>query len=374
LISLEANNAEKMSFYLKEAREMGIEILPPNINSSHIDFAVVGEKILFGLQGIKNIGLTSLNNIIAQRKKHGPFTDILNFCERIDLRTSNKRVLENLICAGAFDELAGTRAQKFHELANIIELALQTKERKETGQMQLFSLSQSNDDLSMPYVFSPAKDWSNKEKLEKEKEVLGFYLSSHPLHTYAQQLSWIQADNIADLLAIHQQKQPLGQSIEPTVTTLGLLTQKKIISTKKGDRMAFLQIEDLHNHAEIIVFPKLFKQIEEWLHDYTIFVIKGSLDLNAPNSCKIKANQCVPFELLFASWNKIHQLDLHLPESTSMEHLNLLKSLESGAIPLQVTYQEEAKCMKLMSKKQVAVSYDLLAQLQELDVTGKIIL
>lgn len=374
LISLEATNADKMSFYLKEAREMGIEILPPSINHSQIDFCVVGEKILFGLQGIKNIGLTSLNNIIAQRKKQGPFTDILNFCERIDLRTSNKRVLENLICAGAFDELAGTRAQKMHELANIIELALQTKERKETGQMQLFSLSQSNDDLSMPYAFAPAKDWSNKETLEKEKEVLGFYLSSHPLHTYAQQLNWIQANNIAELLAMHEQKQPLGQSIEPTVTTLGLLTQKKIISTKKGDRMAFLQIEDLHNHAEIIVFPKLFKQIEEWLHDYTIFVIKGSLDLSASSSCKIKANQCVPFELLFHSWNKIHQLDLHLPESASMQHLKLLKKLESGNVPLQVTYQEEEKCMKLSSKKQVAISFDLLAEFAQLDVTGKIIL
>lgn len=374
LISLESGNAEKMSFYLKEARDMGIEILPPSINNSHIDFSIVDQKILFGLQGIKNIGLASLNNIVAQRRKDGPFTDMLNLCERIDLRASNKRVLENLICAGALDEIAGTRAQKFNELANIIELALQTKERKETGQMQLFSLSQSSDGQSIPYVFSQAKDWSNKEKLEKEKEVLGFYLSSHPLHTHASHLDWIQANNIADLLAMHQQKQPLGQSIEPTVTTFGLLTQKKIISTKKGERMAFLQIEDLHNHAEIIVFPKLFKQIEEWLHDYTIFVVKGSLDLNAPGSCKIKANQCVPFELLFHSWNKIHQLELELPESVSAEHIELLKSLEKGSIPLQVTYQEESKSMKLISKKQVAVSFDLLLQLQQLEVTGKVIL
>ncbi len=374
LISLEATNADKMSFYLKEAKEMDIEILPPSINQSQIDFSVVEGKILFGLQGIKNIGLASLNNILAQRKKDGPFTDILNFCERIDLRTSNKRVLENLICAGAFDELPGTRAQKFHELANIIELALQTKERKATGQMQLFSLSQSQDDVSMPYVFAPTKDWSNKEKLDKEKEVLGFYLSSHPLHTHAQQLHWIQASNIADLLAIHQQKQPAGALHEPTVTTFGLLTQKKIISTKKGERMAFLQIEDLHNHAEIIVFPKLFKQIEEWLHDYTIFVIKGSLDLAASGSCKIKANQCVPFELLFHSWNKIHQLELDLPAQTQTEHVEMLKNLPSGSIPLQVSYQEENKRMKLVSKKQVTVSFDLLADLAALEVTGKIIL
>lgn len=374
LISLESSNAEKMSFYLKEARDMGITILPPSINSSQINFSVVDGKILFGLQGIKNIGLASLNNILAQRKKDGPFTDILNLCERIDLRSSNKRVLENLICAGALDELPGNRAQKYNELANIIEIALQTKEHRLTGQMQLFGTSNLEDNKSAPHVFASATDWSNKEKLEKEKEVLGFYISSHPLQTQQSQLSWIQTNNIAEILAMHQNQLTNMQPQEPTITTLGLLTQKKIISTKKGERMAFLQIEDLQNHAEIIVFPKLFKQIEPWLHDYTIFVIKGSLDLNAPNSCKIKANQLVPFELVFHSWNKIHQIHLHLPESADKTHIDLLKKLESGTIPLQVTYQEHNKLMKFISKKQISITFDMLQQLQQINVTGKVIL
>ncbi len=368
LISLESGNAEKMSFYLKEARDMGIEILPPSINRSQIDFSVVDGKILFGLQGIKNIGLASLNNILVQRTKHGSFKDMLNLCERIDLRASNKRVLENLICAGALDELPGSRAQKFHELANIIELALQIKERKQTGQMQLFSSSNSIEDDAAPYVFTPCPDWSNKETLDKEKEVLGFYLSSHPLHTYAKELSWIQVNNITDLLALHQQK----LNIEPTVITLGLLVSKKIISTKKGDRMAFLQIEDLHNHAEIIIFPKLFKQIEAWLSAYTIFVVKGALDISAPSSCKIKAMQCVPFELLFHSWNKIVQCELNLPHEASAEHIELLKDMESGSIPLQVTYFEDNKPMKLVSKKQVSINFNILSKLAQLHVSGKI--
>ncbi|MBP7854665.1 DNA polymerase III subunit alpha, partial [Candidatus Babeliales bacterium] len=268
LISLEASNAEKMSFYLKEAHEMGIEILPPNINTSGIDFSVVNGKILFGLQGIKNIGLASLNNILAQRKKDGAYKDILDFCIRIDLRTSNKRVLENLICAGAFDELPGTRAQKFHELAQVIERAIQIKEQKETGQMQLFSMSFELNDEIKPYVFIAHIDWNNKETLEKEKEVLGFYLSAHPLQHYQTQLAWIQSKSISDIIALHQEK----LKTEPVVIMCGLLIQKKIISTKKGERMAFIQLEDLHNHAEIIIFPKLFKVIEPWLQDYSIFV------------------------------------------------------------------------------------------------------
>lgn len=370
LISLEANNSEKMSFYLKEAREMGIEILPPNINQSEIDFSVVDGKILFGLQGIKNIGLTSLNNILAQRRKDGPFTDILNFCERIDLRTSNKRVLENLICAGAFDTMPGTRAQKYHELPNIIEMALQIKERKQTGQMQLFDVTSSSGNYDEPYVFSMKVDWSNKETLEKEKEVLGFYLSSHPLHTHAAQLSWIQARTIAEIMALHQEK----LTVEPTVVLYGLLISKKIIATKKGDRMAFLQLEDLQNHAEIIVFPKLFKQIEPWLHDYSIFVVKGTLDVTASGSCKIKANQCVPLELVFHSWPKIVQCQLFLPQDASMEHVQILKNLEKGPVPLQIVYHEQERQMQLMSKKQILISFEMLHKLYGMNVMGKVIL
>lgn len=372
LISLESSNAEKMTFYLKEARDMGIEILPPDINSSQIDFSVVNGKILFGLQGIKNIGLTALNNIIAQRNKDGAFTDILNFCQRIDLRTSNKRVLENLTCAGALDKLPGTRAQKYNELATIIERALQDKERKLTGQMQLFGIQNPTQNDDQPYIFTSIADWTNKETLEKEKEVLGFYLSSHPLETNQQQLGWLQTNTIAQLLELLQKKS--GQSEEPTVITVGLLIQKKIISTKKGDRMAFLQIEDLHNHAEIIVFPKLFKQVEDWLQDYSIFVVKGTLDLTSSGGCKIKANQCIPFELVFHAWNKIQSINLELPHSTSQDHINQLKKLEAGSIPLLVTYFENDTCLTLTSKKQISINFDQLNQLKQLGIEGKVIL
>ena len=135
LISLESTNAEKMAFYLKEAHDMGLTILPPSVNESIVDFNVVDGKILFGLQGIKNIGHVSLDNIIAQREKDGPFKDLLDFCMRIDLRTSNKRVLENLICAGAFDTLPGNRTQKFNELTQVIDHAIERKKRKETGKI-----------------------------------------------------------------------------------------------------------------------------------------------------------------------------------------------------------------------------------------------
>lgn len=373
LISLEASNAENMVFYLKEAKDMNIDILPPDINTSEVEFSITEGKILFGLQGIKNIGLTALGNIIAQRKKDGPFKDLLNLCQRIDLRTSNKRVLENLICAGALDKLPGTRAQKFHDLPNIIELALQYKEHKETGQMQLFNSalsSQNNEQQS--YIFSNIPEWNNKEKLEKEKDVIGFYISAHPLQTYTKQLQWIDTQTIHDIMQILQTPQKGTQ--EPFVTTVGLLIEKKIISTKKGDKMAFVQLEDEHNHAEIIIFPKLFKQVEAWLQDYSIFIVKGNLDIAATATCKIKALQIVPIELLFHCWDRIHNITLQLPANITTEHINLLKTLPSGQVPMHIIYQEENKTIKLVSQKQIAIQAELLTTLSDNNIQGKITL
>jgi DNA polymerase-3 subunit alpha len=374
LITLESSNAENMVFYLKEAKDMGLEILPPDINQSEIEFNIVDQKILFGLQGIKNIGTTSLSNIIAERKKGGPFKDLLNLCERIDLRTSNKRVLENLICAGALDKLPGSRAQKHHELANVIEIALQNKEHKETGQMQLFSMLKTDQDPETKnYIFSNISDWSSKEKLEKEKEVIGFYISAHPLQTYEKQLIHITTQTIQEIIKLKESFTTAPQQ-EPYVTTVGLLIEKKVISTKKGDKMAFAQIEDLLNHAEIIIFPKLFAQIEPWLYDYSIFVIKGNLDMTSTAGCKIKAIQMVPLELLFHSWSKMFQATIELPEKISPQTIQEIKQLPDGKIPLHIGYQEHDKNLKIITKKQIELNFELLKKLENLGLQIKIIL
>jgi len=237
--------------------------------------------------------------------------------------------------------------------------------------MQLFSTSKAQTGQGQAYTFTQRAEWSNKERLEKEKEVLGFYISSHPVQVNEKQLAWIQANNIHDLLELLK-KQPVSAQQEPTVTTYGLLTQKKIISTKKGDRMAFVQIEDLHNHAEIIIFPRLFKQIEPWLSDYTIFVVKGSLDIAAQASCKIKANQFVPLELVFDQWDKINQVTLQLPDDVTLEHIEFIKKIEGGKIPLRMVFQENGKSIKLVTKKSISLNLDLIAKLNEFNISGTV--
>jgi len=360
LISLESSNAEKMSFYLKEAHDMGLTILPPDVNESVVDFNVVDGQILFGLQGIKNIGQISLDNIIEQRKKDGRFTDLLDFCIRIDLRTSNKRVLENLICAGALDTLAGNRTQKYNDLVQIMDRAIETKKRKETGQLSMFAATEDEDGHQF-FEYKDCVEWTEKEKLEKEKDVLGFYISSHPLEGYAQARKWINAQEIE---TIKQRYQNCSPDEEPLVMTCALLTSKKIITTKKGDRMAFLQVEDLANNAEIIVFPKLFQKVENALNQHSIFIIKGMLDTTSDVTCKILANDITPIDLFFSTSATLDYVTLILPKISPETLPGIIKNaLAPGKVALQIIFHEQNKTMVIKPNRRFEINFDILTQL-----------
>ncbi|MGB8366842.1 MAG: DNA polymerase III subunit alpha, partial [Candidatus Babeliales bacterium] len=354
LISLEATNADKMVFYLQDTKEMGIAILPPDINQSMINFVVdENNNILFGLQGTKNVGLAALETIIAEREKKGPFLDLLDFCKRIDLRTANKRVIENLICAGAFDKLPGNRAQQHHELTSIIEQALAYKKDTATGQMGLFA-SMNNNDKNKEHTlhtFEPRAEWGNQEKLEKEKEVIGFYMSAHPLESYTQHCKWFNFTPFASLL-----EQISNQQNEFTAIGYGLLKNRKDIFTKKGDRMAFVQLEDLSGTAELVIFPKLFKQIENWLDSHHVFIVKGIVDINSIKQTKIKANELVPLELVFQEWQKIEGISFTLPSHIDELRLQKLKNqLVKGTIRLELAFHENEKELRFATQEKIAL-------------------
>ena len=277
------------------------------------------------------------------------------------MRTSNKRVLENLICAGAFDTLPGTRTQKYNELSHVIDKAIEIKKRKETGQMSMFSL-ESDTDSNEFYQYQPCQAWTEKEKLEKEKEVLGFYISSHPLSNYKNPIEWLNIQEISHIQQKYQNNPPGGT--EPIVLICGLLSSKKIITTKKGDRMAFLQVDDLQSSAEIIVFPRLFTKIESYLHDHSIFIIKGALDTMSTGTCKILANEICPIDLFFEKWPNIEMVTLFLPIESDLSIVQKIKEkLTFGKIKLQIIFKEHNTTMSLKTHKNFALALDLLNEL-----------
>lgn len=377
LITLEAVNAENMAFYLQEARDMGITILPPDINQSSIEFTPSGpDKILFGLQGIKNVGLAALENILAERSTKGPFTSLFEFCKRIDLRTSNKRVLEHLICAGAFDTIPGTRAQKVNDLEKIMDLAAEHKKVAATGQMGLFMMSgapeQSNESNTEEFTYQIIPDWSDKEKLEKEKEVIGFYLSAHPLESYKKLLQYLSIESFDALL---KKGQFDASAQEVMVVGAGLVKSKREIITKKGDRMAFLMLEDMNSSAEIILFPSTFKKVEHHLAGHHIFIVKGSLDSASPHKCKIKANECVPIDLFFQEWPAIQKVMCLLPQNFSEDTITQLKKmLRPGSVSLELLFSENNKLLRLSVKEKISIDIPWCQELEKLTITPKVML
>ena len=366
LITLESTNAEKMAFYLEEAKSMKLTILPSNINTSQIAFSVPENgKILFGLQGIKNVGPTALHNIIEQRQKK-PFTSLLDFCMRVDLRLSNKRVIEHLIFAGAFDCLPGNRAQKIAELESVIDLAMERKRERETGQMGLFASAATSSASSDDYAFQPLADWPDKEKLEKEKEVMGFYVSAHPLDTYRKQLDRLELWPFEKALKRVREQNSLKECI---VVTCGMLKGKRIITTKKGDRMAFVQLEDYGSTAEVVVFPSVYKKVEAWLESYTIFVIKGAVDQTSSTTCKILANEMVPLELFFEEWKSLQGAIITFPDAPTAELAQKVHSLlPAGKLSLALEFLENGKRLQLKTPRRVSLDVKLVENLEQQDI------
>ncbi|HBS47744.1 TPA: DNA polymerase III subunit alpha [Candidatus Dependentiae bacterium] len=370
LVSFETNDPDKLSLYLQQVSEMGIEVTAPNINISQGEFVAVNNGILFGLQGIKNVGLAALENIFEERKK-GDFKDLLDFCMRVDLRVVNKRVIESLVCAGAMDCMPGNRAQKMNELDKIIDLAILKKEAARTGQMSLFGATakETNSQMQTFYSFEPCEEWGEKEKLEKEKEIAGFYLSSHPLKAYNSFLKLFKFESFADtLLKVQNFK---GQK-EFEVSTCGILQTFKVINTKKGDRMAFAQVEDLSGISEIIIFPRVFAEFEKHLSDHKVFIIKGFVDLAGINKCKIKANSIIPLEKVFDDNKNLQNVEIDFEQDIHEEGCKQIKELTgSVGVPLNLFFRENNERLQLRSSYKIVVNIENIKKLEDAGLAVK---
>lgn len=368
VVTFETDNPDNLTKYLQEIHDMGITTTPPNINSSEIEFVAHPGGVVFGLKGIKNVGLAALQNIFEERTKK-PFTDLLEFCKRVDLRVANKRVLESLIAAGAMDCLPGNRAQKTAELDKIFDLAHEQKEAQRTGQMGLFGIgapaqTSGNDteNVNNLYYFQLLDEWPDKVKLEKEKEVAGFYLSSHPLKTYPV-ISWLKHTPFIETLELLKNITSLK---EPQVICCGLVQRIKTIVTKKGDKMAFAQFEDLTGDAEVIIFPTAYAKSERLLDQYQVFIIKGTLDITSQSRCKIKVNELIPVETLFAT-DLVKTLTLSLPTNVTEELLTSIKQqLPPGNLSMHLSFSENNQNLTLMSSAHVGCSSEVLDGLSKL--------
>ena len=286
LLSSEVGNTDKIVMYIAECKEMGIPVLPPDINESDLHFRSVDGRIRFGMLAIRNVGEGVIGTILDYRKKQGPFRSFFQFCEDIDSRSLNKRVLESLVKSGALDSLGWKRSQCMDMLDTAIEYGQKARRDRESGQKGLFAVLAESGETEIPEPSPPKiEEWSMEQLLSFEKETLGFYVSGHPLNRFADEISRFSEKNIAELTAE-------GKSVECRVA--GIVTDLRTRRTKKGDLMAIFNLEDLSGSVSTIVFPNSYAQFESYLSADCPLLVSGRFEQEDEKSFKIIASDIEP--------------------------------------------------------------------------------
>jgi len=274
LLTSEKDRTAKLVRYISGCRETGITVDPPDVNESASGFTTKNQRIRFGLGAIKNIGEAAVEAILATRREGGPFKSFHDFCNRVDLKKVNRRVIESLIKAGAFDLLSqGWRASLLSRLEGAMERGNRIQAERESAQASLFDLGLADRDSLWEECPAPAgevEEWSLQERLTFEKEALGFFLTGHPLREFEGDLRRYGAVGIRSILETQT---------DTEVTVGGFIATRKEIQTKKGERMAFLTLEDDSGTLEVIVFPEVYRQGVALLPADEPVVVKGKLEL-----------------------------------------------------------------------------------------------
>lgn len=345
LLNSERDNTDKIVEYVQEAERMKIKILPPDINESDALFKVMDAKtIRFGLLAVKNVGRGAIESIIQARAQK-PFVSLEDFCLRIDLRLANRKVLESLIKCGALDYFGMPRAQMVAGLDKILEWVARTQREQSKGQLSFFNqdLGQNGfmrDAINLPQV----KEWPQPQLLSFEKEMLGFYVTGHPLARYAQHLRRFASTSIADLSKAFD-----GEEIK----IVGLIAKIKQTTTRaKQEKMAILKLEDLEGVVEVLVFPAAFQKVARYIQPNTVVLVKGRLNLRE-DSPKIIANDLFPIDEAYKLITRVN-INLSGIRENLFESLKELLASSSGNTPIYLHLDTPTK-----SKIQVVVGEGL---------------
>jgi len=321
--SIDRNNTDRIVSHLSDCRASNIEVLPPHINLSASDFTVENKCIRFGLSGIKNVGSTAIASIIETRDQDGPFDTMFELCQRVTLRQVNKKVLEALVKSGAMDVLGEHRAQLMIDMEPAVELGSMSQKDQSAGQDSLFSQT-----WTPPKSEQEVPKWDDTTLLQFEKESVGFYISGHPLS---------KAQDVLKLYTNTSVGQLDGKVSKTPVRLGGLIIQSKEITTKKGKRMAFAQLEDLTGAVELVIFPQAFEDAREHLRSEQPLFVLGKVDAQEEQGqVKILVDGLCPLEdaaLLFDG--QVHiELNAQTLENHTLEKLKMFIAQHKG--PSQV--------------------------------------
>lgn len=361
-------DSTKVAYYIRYADEKGIQILPPDINESIDKFAVTGNRIRFGLSAVKNVGVNVIRSIVKSREEKGRFTDLEDFCSKIDITCINKRVVESLIKAGAFDCFGVYRSQLLDVYEKVLDGISNERKRNIEGQMSLFSGVQ---DSKIMIRYPDIREFDKKHLLAMEKEMTGLYLTGHPLDQYERALRNQTSIKISDIVSVEVLEDD-DDSLQPDsgvkdgdmVIIGGIITEISRKITRNNANMAFVKIEDLFSVIEVVVFPKTYEKCKGLIEEDGIVLVKGRVSIKEDEKPKLLCESLDPLLLLDGE-----KLYVQIEEDSMLkEELLRLKQIlleYKGNVPVYLFTKKERKKYRLDREFWVENSSELMSELMD---------
>ncbi len=372
------DNAAKVSGYIEECKKMGIALLPPDLNEGFGKFSVSSGKIRFGLAAIKNVGRGVVNALVAEREKNGMFQCLTDFCNRMEAGDINKRCIESMIKAGAMDSLGGSRSQYMAVYKSILDGIGQARKNNIEGQLNLFELDGGEESFQMKDDLPKVEEFIPRDKLAMEKEVLGIYVSGHPLAEYEDRLRTRISHSSIDFLVVEEgeERQQIAEGTKVIVG--GMIAGVSVKYTRNNDKMAFLSLEDFQGMTEIIVFPKVYQAASEILREEAVILVKGRANVSAEGEAKVIASEIQSLSLTeepeaftpkmrkpafvenaAALWLKIgKEREIPIPQITA------ILTKYHGTMPVIIYQEKTRERMKATKEFWVDGSFDLVEELR----------
>jgi len=347
LLTSEKDNTDKIVQYIEECKKMGIKVLPPDVNTSFPSFTVVGfgredAAIRFGLAAVKNVGQAAIDSVIQGRVKNGPFKSLHDFCERVDSRAVNRKTIESLIKCGAFDTMGAHRAQLAAGLDGAMAHAAELQRDRERGQFSLFDLGGGGAGTTFQSGATDlpqTAEWNDTERLGYEKELIGFYVTGHPLDRHKRDLQNYSAGALNDLVKF-KDREVEGERSKNDILLGGLISAIRITVTKKNqERMAIVTLEDLHGKLEVMVWPKVYAECAPLLKQDAIVFIKGRLEWEEDQPRMI-ASEIHSVSSIAGRMTRSVLIEFK-PESTSEENLHKVQTVlaqNTGPTPVYISF------------------------------------
>ena len=376
MLSAVMAHAAKVSVYIDECKKMGIDLLPPDINKGYSAFSVDGNSIRFGLSAIKSVGRSVIDAIVSERERVGPYKSLNEFISRLDTKDLNKRCLESLIKAGAFDSLGGRRSQYIACYQQILSGASQNRKNNIEGQLNLFEMSDDDDKANIHADNLPdIPEYASAEILAMEKELMGIYVSGSPLSAYMDVLDKYVTDTSKSFNTAEDEEEmaegpapaaPGGLYDGKSVVLGGIVTDKSVIYTKNNKSMCFITLEDSFGTVEIIVFPNIYEKHLSRLAVDSVIVVSGRVTMKEGENAKLIANEIKFYSELDIKPSGTLWLKIKPGREAAEDAIINMLEKHIGTTPVNVHYEYTKKTVKLQSNYWVKPDDELISSLKGL--------